>query len=169
MCSFSETKHDKLLEKGLVRFNTRQLSRVYPQGSRVTSTNYDPMPMWNSGCHMVALNYQTGDRVCYYFCVVHSKNRGVGIIFNILLASLWHRRILNVLAFFSAVNCLCKKFLKAMQLNQGKFMANGQCGYVLKPSYLIDEKFAADVPENISHSCPIMLTIQVIFIIFLIF
>ncbi|VDN55483.1 unnamed protein product [Dracunculus medinensis] len=112
MCSFSETKHDKLLEKGLVRFNTRQLSRVYPQGSRVTSTNYDPMPMWNSGCHMVALNYQTGDR--------------------------------------------------AMQLNQGKFMANGQCGYVLKPSYLIDEKFAADVPENISHSCPIMLTIQVI-------
>lgn len=63
MCSFSETKHDKLMERGLVQFNTRQLSRVYPQASRVTSANYDPMPMWNSACHMVALNYQTGDRV----------------------------------------------------------------------------------------------------------
>lgn len=63
MCSFSETKFEKLLERGLVQFNSRQLSRVYPQGSRVTSTNYDPVPMWNAGCHMVALNYQTGDRV----------------------------------------------------------------------------------------------------------
>lgn len=64
MCSFSETKFEKLVERGLVQFNSRQLSRVYPQASRVTSTNYDPVPMWNAACHMVALNYQTGDRVC---------------------------------------------------------------------------------------------------------
>lgn len=53
MCSFSESKHVKLLEKGLVFFNSRQLSRVYPQASRLTSTNFNPIPMWNSGCHMV--------------------------------------------------------------------------------------------------------------------
>jgi phosphatidylinositol phospholipase C, gamma-1 len=62
MCSFSESKHDKLVEKGLQQFNSRQLSRVYPQASRLTSTNFNPVPMWNSGCHMVALNYQTGDK-----------------------------------------------------------------------------------------------------------
>uniref|UniRef100_A0A915D160 Phosphoinositide phospholipase C n=1 Tax=Ditylenchus dipsaci TaxID=166011 RepID=A0A915D160_9BILA len=66
MCSFSESKHDKLLEKGLVLFNSRQLSRVYPQASRLTSTNFNPIPMWNSGCHMVALNYQTGDKAMQF-------------------------------------------------------------------------------------------------------
>lgn len=49
MCSFSETKHDKLLERGLTLFNSRQLSRVYPQASRLTSTNFNPVPMWSSG------------------------------------------------------------------------------------------------------------------------
>lgn len=112
MCSFSETKHEKLLEKGLIQFNTRQLSRTYPMASRVRSGNYDPVPMWNSACHMVALNYQTGD--------------------------------------------------KPMQLNQGKFMANGRCGYVLKPSYMIDEMFSPDAANIISTSCPIILTLQII-------
>ncbi|KAJ1349239.1 1-phosphatidylinositol 4,5-bisphosphate phosphodiesterase gamma plc-3 [Parelaphostrongylus tenuis] len=54
MCSFVENKLDKLIEKGLVTFNIRQLSRVYPHGSRITSANYNPVPMWNAGCHMVS-------------------------------------------------------------------------------------------------------------------
>lgn len=36
-------------------FNIRQISRVYPAGSRITSTNYHPVPMWNAACHMVIL------------------------------------------------------------------------------------------------------------------
>lgn len=43
-------------------YNKNQLSRVYPKGSRMDSSNYDPMPMWNCGCQMVSLNYQTPDR-----------------------------------------------------------------------------------------------------------
>lgn len=39
-----------------------QFSRVYPRGPRIDSSNYNPMPMWNSGSQMVALNYQTGDK-----------------------------------------------------------------------------------------------------------
>jgi hypothetical protein len=35
-----------------VRHNLRQLSRIYPAGSRVASTNYDPMPMWLAGCQV---------------------------------------------------------------------------------------------------------------------
>jgi len=42
-----------------IEFNTRQLSRIYPKGSRVDSSNYDPTPFWASGCQVVALNYQT--------------------------------------------------------------------------------------------------------------
>ncbi|CDW60345.1 SH2 and EF-hand like and PI-PLC-Y and PI-PLC-X do main containing protein [Trichuris trichiura] len=59
MCSFCDSKLDRLVEKGLMRFNRRQLSRVYPNGARLTSSNFNPIPMWNTGCQMVALNYQT--------------------------------------------------------------------------------------------------------------
>lgn len=35
------------------------LIRVYPAVGRVDSSNYDPVPAWNTGCQIVALNYQT--------------------------------------------------------------------------------------------------------------
>ena len=38
-----------------------QLSRVYPKGSRVDSSNVNPTPFWDAGCQMVALNFQTFD------------------------------------------------------------------------------------------------------------
>jgi len=39
----------------------RQLVRTYPapHPSRIDSSNYDPLPMWNHGIQMVALNVQT--------------------------------------------------------------------------------------------------------------
>ncbi len=39
-----------------------QLSRVYPKAQRVDSSNYNPLPMWNVGSQMAALNFQTGDK-----------------------------------------------------------------------------------------------------------
>lgn len=59
MCSFNEVKLKSHIENGLVEFNKYQISRVFPAGSRVTSYNFHPIPMWNAGCQMVALNYQT--------------------------------------------------------------------------------------------------------------
>lgn len=38
------------------------MSRIYPKGTRVDSSNYNPQPFWNVGCQMVALNYQTMGR-----------------------------------------------------------------------------------------------------------
>lgn len=35
-----------------VRHNARQLTRVYPLGLRVNSTNYNPQEMWNAGCQL---------------------------------------------------------------------------------------------------------------------
>ncbi|XP_055513102.1 LOW QUALITY PROTEIN: 1-phosphatidylinositol 4,5-bisphosphate phosphodiesterase delta-3-like [Leucoraja erinacea] len=61
LSSFSENKAKKLItESGslFVRYNTKQLSRIYPTGSRVDSSNYNPQEMWNAGCQLVALNFQ---------------------------------------------------------------------------------------------------------------
>jgi len=63
MSSFSEGKIAKFLSKSpteYVEYNTKQISRIYPKGSRVNSSNYDPVPSWNCGAQIVALNYQTG-------------------------------------------------------------------------------------------------------------
>lgn len=85
--SLSERKAKKLIREAgnsFVRHNARQLTRVYPLGLRMNSANYSPQEMWNSGCQLVALNFQTPGY--------------------------------------------------EMDLNAGRFLVNGQCGYVLKPA-----------------------------------
>ncbi|XP_044869116.1 1-phosphatidylinositol 4,5-bisphosphate phosphodiesterase beta-2 isoform X1 [Mauremys mutica] len=62
--SFTETKAYDLLTKSAVQFveyNKRQMSRIYPKGTRMDSSNYMPQMFWNVGCQMVALNFQTMD------------------------------------------------------------------------------------------------------------
>lgn len=63
MSSFPETKAEKFATrsrgKRFLQYNRRQLSRVYPRGQRLDSSNYDPLPMWICGSQLVALNFQT--------------------------------------------------------------------------------------------------------------
>ncbi|XP_022668892.1 1-phosphatidylinositol 4,5-bisphosphate phosphodiesterase classes I and II-like isoform X3 [Varroa destructor] len=62
--SFVETQATNLLKEHPVEFvnyNKRQLSRIYPSGTRVSSSNYMPQVFWNAGCQLVALNFQTLD------------------------------------------------------------------------------------------------------------
>uniref|UniRef100_A0A8C2YG51 Phosphoinositide phospholipase C n=2 Tax=Coturnix japonica TaxID=93934 RepID=A0A8C2YG51_COTJA len=107
MSSFSERKARKLIKEAgpsFVRYTSQQLSRVYPLGLKMTSSNYNPQEMWNVGCQLVALNFQTPGY--------------------------------------------------EMDLNTGRFLGNGGCGYVLKPQFL-----------RSPHSCsprPLMLRIRVI-------
>ncbi|KAB7495953.1 1-phosphatidylinositol 4,5-bisphosphate phosphodiesterase [Armadillidium nasatum] len=89
MSSFSETNglgYLKTQAIDFVNYNKRQMSRIYPKGARVDSSNYMPQVFWNAGCQMVSLNFQTPDL--------------------------------------------------PMQLNQGKFEYNGNCGYLLKPDFM---------------------------------
>ncbi|NWR69205.1 PLCD4 phosphodiesterase, partial [Centropus unirufus] len=60
--SFVEAKARKLIRDSgneFVRHNTWQLTRIYPSGMRTDSSNYNPQEMWNVGCQIVALNFQT--------------------------------------------------------------------------------------------------------------
>ncbi|KFV97691.1 1-phosphatidylinositol 4,5-bisphosphate phosphodiesterase beta-2, partial [Eurypyga helias] len=62
--SFTELKAYDLLTKfpmQFVEYNKRQMSRIYPKGTRMDSSNYMPQMFWNVGCQMVALNFQTMD------------------------------------------------------------------------------------------------------------
>ncbi|XP_004081132.1 1-phosphatidylinositol 4,5-bisphosphate phosphodiesterase delta-1 isoform X1 [Oryzias latipes] len=89
MSSFKETKALQLAEtspSAFIHHNMDKLSRIYPAGSRTDSSNYNPVPLWNVGCQIVALNFQTPS--------------------------------------------------KEMHINQGRFLPNGFCGYILKPEFL---------------------------------
>nr|XP_046253914.1 1-phosphatidylinositol 4,5-bisphosphate phosphodiesterase eta-2a isoform X2 [Scatophagus argus]XP_046253915.1 1-phosphatidylinositol 4,5-bisphosphate phosphodiesterase eta-2a isoform X2 [Scatophagus argus] len=64
--SLSETKAHQVMQQkatAFIQFNQQQLSRIYPSSYRVDSSNFNPQPFWNSGCQLVALNYQSEGRV----------------------------------------------------------------------------------------------------------
>eukprot|EP00127_Corallochytrium_limacisporum_P000492 Clim_evm21s14 gene=Clim_evmTU21s14 len=101
MSSFAEKKMERLCEnhaEDYVDHNKKYLSRIYPAGTRVDSSNYNPVAAWASGCQIVALNFQTDD--------------------------------------------------EPMQINRGKFLDNGGCGYVLKPKYMREPGFHTFDPRK---------------------
>lgn len=60
--SFAENKAEAILKQKSKEFrdyNRKQLSRIYPKGQRIESSNYDPIMLWQHGSQMAALNYQT--------------------------------------------------------------------------------------------------------------
>ena len=65
MHSFNENKVRALARKTdrlqWAIFNQSHMSRTYPAGSRIDSSNYLPILPWTLGCQMVSLNFQTPD------------------------------------------------------------------------------------------------------------
>merc|ERR550534_1608266 len=63
--SFGESKFKRIIASRchiMYYFHSKFLSRAYPGGVRVQSSNLCPMEPWAVGCQMVALNYQTLDK-----------------------------------------------------------------------------------------------------------
>ena len=92
-CSLGEAKVLDIMSKpggkaNMQELTSKNLLRMYPGGTRVDSSNYDPQDAWSAGMQLVALNVQGQDQ------------------------PLW--------------------------INQGRFLGNGGCGYVLKPEYMRD-------------------------------
>ncbi|KAM4722273.1 1-phosphatidylinositol 4,5-bisphosphate phosphodiesterase beta-3 [Rhinophrynus dorsalis] len=83
MSSFVETKALEQLTKSpmeFVEYNKKQLSRIYPKGTRVDSSNYMPQVFWNAGCQMVALNFQTLDLPMQLNMGIFEYNRRSGYL-----------------------------------------------------------------------------------------
>ncbi|XP_008277151.1 1-phosphatidylinositol 4,5-bisphosphate phosphodiesterase zeta-1 [Stegastes partitus] len=60
--SMAEKKARKLIKSSgpdFVQHNQKFLSRIYPAGSRTSSSNFDPQEFWNVGSQLVALNFQS--------------------------------------------------------------------------------------------------------------
>ncbi|XP_019150834.1 PREDICTED: phosphoinositide phospholipase C 6-like isoform X4 [Ipomoea nil] len=95
----------------VIRFTQKSILRVFPKGTRVTSSNFKPMLGWMHGAQMVAFNMQ-----------------GYG-------KSLW--------------------------LMHGMFRANGGCGYVKKPQFLIERGPEDEVFDPKVAVVPLKFTLKV--------
>ncbi|XP_041367391.1 1-phosphatidylinositol 4,5-bisphosphate phosphodiesterase delta-1-like isoform X2 [Gigantopelta aegis] len=81
--SLGESKVEKLIQSqpsGLNVVTHTKLIRTYPSGSRTDSSNYRPIEMWNHGCQVVALNYQTGTEPMQLNCGRFLDNGASGYI-----------------------------------------------------------------------------------------
>jgi phosphatidylinositol phospholipase C delta len=83
MSSFAEGKAEDLASdkpERYIKHNQFQLSRIYPSGIRTDSSNYSAVPLWNAGCQVVALNYQTPDDPMMHYKGRFRDNGGAGYV-----------------------------------------------------------------------------------------
>ena len=64
----------------LIDFCKKYFVRVFPLGTRVDSSNYDPVKAWAAGGQMVALNYQTSDEAMLLNYAKYVANGATGYI-----------------------------------------------------------------------------------------
>jgi len=59
--TFAAKSQPSSAKRALYRHNMRYLMRVYPNATRLNSSNFDPLVYWKRGVQMAALNWQTFD------------------------------------------------------------------------------------------------------------
>ncbi|KAJ1426366.1 PLC-like phosphodiesterase, TIM beta/alpha-barrel domain superfamily [Sesbania bispinosa] len=64
----------------IVRFTQKNILRVYPKGTRVTSSNYRPHIGWMYGAQMVAFNMQGHGKSLWYMQGMFRANGGCGYV-----------------------------------------------------------------------------------------
>lgn len=83
--SYVETKvndfaSDESSREAFIKQNSLMMARVYPKGTRVDSSNYNPTTSWALGAQAVALNYQTWDEGLQLNSGLFMLNGGAGYV-----------------------------------------------------------------------------------------
>ena len=61
-------------------FTSQFLTKIYPHGLRFFSSNYHPIPHWNSGAQMISLNYQTNSNPMWMNRALFETNGSCGYV-----------------------------------------------------------------------------------------
>merc|ERR1712176_332950 len=84
MHSFSESRVTSFSKRNQshnwILYNQTHMSRTFPSGTRIDSSNYSPILAWSTGCQMVALNTQTPDERLRVNDGRFRENGGVGYV-----------------------------------------------------------------------------------------
>lgn len=84
MHSFSESRVTSFSKRNQaykwIQYNQTHISRTFPSGTRIDSSNYSPILAWSVGCQMAALNIQTPDEALLVNDGRFRGNGGVGYV-----------------------------------------------------------------------------------------
>lgn len=83
MFSLSEKTANKIAKQSpmdLIKHNRSHLTRIYPHGTRLTSSNYLPNEYWALGSQLVAINWQTSDLGHLINCAMFTRNGRCGYV-----------------------------------------------------------------------------------------
>jgi len=94
MHSVSEKKLKRIVKKGQrywsawIRYNENHMTRIYPSGTRLDSSNFNPLVPWSMGCQLVSLNFQTKDDFLFINDGRFRENGNCGYVLkpNVLLS-----------------------------------------------------------------------------------
>ncbi|KAJ3814875.1 PLC-like phosphodiesterase [Lentinula aff. lateritia] len=98
MFSLSENMANKMLKVGmidLIKHTRGHLVRIYPKGTRVRSTNYQPHRYWSAGAQLVAINWQTVDLGYMINHAMFQRNGGCGYLLKPLPLRMPHKGLLS--------------------------------------------------------------------------
>lgn len=112
--------------KDFATYNNRQISRVYPAGHRINSANYDPQPLWNCGCQLVALNYQSPDLPMWLNWGLFRQNGNTGHVLKprAMLTEEYDPYVTKSFLKYSQPCTLTIEVISARHLSGGKGMVN---------------------------------------------
>ena len=88
-------KFYKINHKEIVDFHKKFLSRIYPNASRIDSSNYDPVTSWASGSQLVALNFQKSDEFMLLNYAKFANNGGIQSGYTLKPEYMCHDALLN--------------------------------------------------------------------------
>ncbi|SCV73483.1 BQ2448_7409 [Microbotryum intermedium] len=71
---------DEGARQDFIAHNRKHLTRAYPKGSRLNSSNFEPHHMWAAGVQLVALNWQTFDTGMELNSAMFSRAGRVGYV-----------------------------------------------------------------------------------------
>ncbi|KDE02325.1 hypothetical protein MVLG_07108 [Microbotryum lychnidis-dioicae p1A1 Lamole] len=71
---------DEGARQDFIAHNRKHLTRAYPKGSRLNSSNFEPHHMWAAGVQLVALNWQTFDTGMELNLAMFSRAGRVGYV-----------------------------------------------------------------------------------------
>ncbi|KAL7550066.1 hypothetical protein ACHAWF_013301, partial [Thalassiosira exigua] len=84
MHSFSESRVKTFCSRNQshewIVYNQTHMSRTFPSGKRIESSNYSPILAWSTGCQMAAMNIQTPDEHLLVNDGRFRENGGVGYV-----------------------------------------------------------------------------------------
>ncbi|KAF2355359.1 Phosphatidylinositol-specific phospholipase C X domain [Trinorchestia longiramus] len=81
--SLRENKAKDLMESApadFIKFTQRQIAKIYPHGTRTSSSNLKTYPFWSVGAQVVTLNMQTEDKPTFYNEALFRCNGNCGYV-----------------------------------------------------------------------------------------